>query len=384
MTQEGAVMAEESGLVQLLCDLIALPSVNPEADALRSSPPYGEQRVAQFVERYFAPYSVKVQRRQAMGPRESVLVRLEAHMDTVDAGTMNAPFTPRVRDNRVYGRGACDTKGSLAAMMYAVRHLLDEGIVPLGDIILAAVADEEYGMTGARNLAAVEGAYRGAVVGEPTSLRIIPAHDGQMYVRIVTRGTAAHTSAPQLGRNAIYLMNEVISILRRRSKRDYALRSHPLCGEPKLTVSMIQGGVSEHIVPDRCEIAVDFRIIPGESCAQAWSEAQDWLQMELDPHSRTRTELSEPYKSEPPMETPSNHPLVQAMRRAAAEVAGSAEIAGAPYNTDASHYGAAGVPCVVFGPGDVAQAHSSDEWVDIGQLAAAYRVLLALLGSALL
>ena len=137
-------MAEESGLVQLLCDLIALQSVNPEADDRRSSPPYGELRVAQMVESYFLPYAVDVWRQQAIGPRESVLVRLpgrdgslpplllEAHMDTVGAGEMPSPFTPMVRDGRVYGRGACDTKGSLAVMMSAVRHLLDRGIVPRG------------------------------------------------------------------------------------------------------------------------------------------------------------------------------------------------------------------------------------------------------------
>jgi acetylornithine deacetylase len=380
-------MTANQELVQLLCDLIALPSVNPEHGVDCSDWPYGESRVAAFVESYFRSFDVQIERQQARPGRDSVLIHvpgldesvppvlLEAHMDTVGGEGMEAPFTPRVQGGKVYGRGACDTKGSLAAMMFALRQLLAQSAALPRGVVLAATADEEFGMSGARTLVESGMAFCGAIVGEPTALQVVAAHDGQMYVTITAHGKAAHTSMPQHGVNAIYAMNEVIAVLRREAARVYPEREHPLCGPPKLTVSMIQGGVSEHIVPERCEIAIDFRVIPGESCQQVLEEAKAWLAEHLEPPTYQTIGFAEPHKMEPPMETHAEHALVQGILRAAADVLGHAEVKGVPYNTDASHYGAAGIPCVVFGPGGIAQAHSAVEYVEIEELAGAVEIV---------
>ncbi len=380
-------MSATQELAQLLCDLIAIPSVNPEQHRECSGAPYGESRVADYVEDYFRPFGVRIERQQALPGRESVLVHLpgtdpsakaillEAHMDTVGPEGMSLPFHPRVEDGRVYGRGACDTKGSLAAMMFVVRELLERDIRLPRPYVLAATVDEEFGMSGARRLVQSGMAFAGAIVGEPTALKIIPAHDGQMYLKISAHGKAAHTSMPQNGVNAIYLMAEVINVLRRRAAVEYPKRVHALCAFPKLTIAMIHGGVSEHIVPDCCEIAIDFRVIPGETCQGALEEVREWLARDLNANTLRRITIAEPHKAEPPMETPVHHPLVQGMRQAAMSVLGDAQVEGVPYNTDASHYGAAGVPCVVFGPGGIEQAHSALEYVEIGQLAAAVEIL---------
>lgn len=380
-------MPMDTKLTQLLCDLVALPSVNPESDQQRMEPPYGESRVADYVERYFQRLGVRTERQQAQPGRYNVLAHipgadatappflLEAHMDTIGAEGIERPFAPWVDEGRVYGRGACDTKGSLAAMMFTLRQVLEEGASLPRGCVLAATADEEFGMTGARRLLASEIDFSGAIVGEPTGLRIVPAHDGQLYVKIRATGEAAHTSMPQNGINAIYLIHDVIHALRRRASVVYGQRKHPLCGPPKLTVSIIHGGVSEHIVPDCCEIAIDCRVIPGETCQGMLEEVQGWLADDLPAAVLERIEVAAPHKAEPPMETPTDHPLVQGMRSAAAQVLGTAEIAGVPYNTDASHYGAAGLACVVFGPGDIAQAHSSVEFIEIEQLRAAAQIL---------
>ena len=380
-------MPANEDLIELLCDLIALPSVNPEQDAERTELPHGEARVADYVQRYFQPLNVRIERQQALPGRDNVLVHvpgadrsarpvlLEAHMDTVDVQGMDDPFTPRVEGGRVHGRGACDNKASLAAMMVALRGLLEEGVSLPRGCVLAATADEEFGMTGARLLVESGMAFASAIVGEPTALKIVAAHDGQMYVRITAHGKAAHTSSPQHGVNAIYAMNEAINVLRRRADSVYPQRQHPLCGSPKLTVSIIHGGISEHIVPDFCEIAIDCRVIPGETCQQALEEIKGWLAEDLDAVVVKGIGFAVPHKTVPPMETPTDHPLIEGLRQAAAHVMGDAQVAGVAYNTDASHYAAAGIPCVVFGPGDIAQAHSVTEFVEIEQVVAAVEIL---------
>jgi acetylornithine deacetylase len=380
-------MSTNQGVIQLLCDLIALPSANPERDVHRTAAPHGEGRVADYVQHYFQPFDVQIERQEVLPGRDNVLVHvpganrsalpllLEAHMDTVDVQGMDDPFSPRVESGRVYGRGACDTKASLAAMMRALQELLEEGVSLPRGCVLAATADEEFAMAGARQLVASGMDYAAAIVGEPTALKIVAAHDGQMYVNVTAQGRAAHTSNPQHGVNAIYIVNEVINVLRKRADSEYPRRRHPLCGPPKLTVSIIRGGTSEHIVPDVCRIAIDCRVIPGEACQGMLDELQSWLAEGLARGSHERITFAVPHKTAPPVETPADHPLVRGLREAAADVVGDDEVVGVAYNTNASHYAPAGVPCVIFGPGDIAQAHSVTEYVEIEQLAAGVEIL---------
>jgi succinyl-diaminopimelate desuccinylase len=380
-------MTSNDRLTQLLCDLIALPSVNPEREVARAQAPYGERRVADFVLNHFQSLGLAVERHEVLPGRENVLVflpgsdsslepvLLEAHMDTVDVQGMDSPFTPSIKQERVYGRGACDTKGSLAVMIHTVSELAAGDVVPRRGCVLAATADEEYGMRGAQRLVLDGKAFCAAIVGEPTGLRLVSAHDGQMYVRIAAHGKAAHTSNPQNGVNAIYIIKDLVDVLLRRSSAEYCEREHSLCGPPKVTVSMVQGGISEHIVPDYCEITIDCRVIPGETCDRVLEEIKGWADQGLTLADRQRITFAEPHKMEPPMETPTDHPLVQGLRDAAYQVLGRAEVVGVAYNTNASHYAAAGIPCVVFGPGSIAQAHSVEEYVEIEQLHAAAQIL---------
>jgi succinyl-diaminopimelate desuccinylase len=380
-------MTTQPHVVQLLCDLIALPSVNMEGRGESSGPRTGESRIADYIERYFAPYGVNVERQEVYPGRENVLVHvagidsaappvlLEAHMDTVDAEGMEQPFTPRLEGGRLYGRGACDTKASLAAEMAALREVLAAGMTLSRGCVLAATVDEEATMGGIRRLVQSGVPFAAAVVGEPTGLKVVAATDGHTYLRITAHGQSAHTASPQYGVNAIYLMNDVIRVLRQRAESEYPRRQHPLCGSPKLTVSIIRGGASEHIVPDTCQIAIDCRVIPGETCAGTAQEIREWLAADLDGPTFARIEFGDTYLAIPPLETPVDHWLVRGLQAAAGHVLGEAQIAGVAYNTNASHLAAAGVPSVVFGPGDIAQAHALVEFVEVEQVVAAVEIL---------
>jgi len=380
-------MTTNHEVVDLLCELIALPSVNPEHRRELTEAPYGEKRVADYVQCYFDPFGMAIERQQALPGRENVLVHvpgkdpsalpvlLQAHMDTVEVQGMDDPFTPRVKGDRIHGRGACDAKGALAAMMTAVKQLLEEDVSLPRGCVLVAGADEEFGMTGSTILAKSGMRFAGAIVGEPTSLDVVSATNGQMYFMIKVRGKAAHTSIPQNGINAIYLMNDVITVLRRRVDSEYRWHRHSLCGQPQLTVSLIGGGTSEHVVPDACEISLDRRIIPGESGEEALEEIKTWLADDLDSGTYGRVEVEMLFKNTPPVDTPLDHPLVRGLCSAVESALGEARIVGVPYNTDASNLSEGGTPCVVFGPGDIAQAHSTIEFVEIEQLTAAVEIL---------
>ena len=300
---------------------------------------------------------------------------LEAHMDTVGVEGMADPFGARIEGGRLYGRGACDNKGSLAAMMAALRRTLERRVPLRSPVWLVAAADEEFAQGGIRKL--VESGVRPAcaIVGEPTALRVIAAHKGHIYLRIVSHGRAAHTSVPDSGINAIYDMAEVVRVLRQRSTTIYPGRAHPLCGAPLLTVSVISGGVSEHIVPDECRIDLDIRPVPGQSTAAALAEVRSWLDQDLPATVATRVSLQPPRHQAPPMEISTDHPLVTRLSRAVESVVGSVEVAGVPFNTDAGALAAVGVPVVVFGPGHIAQAHTLTEFIEVGQVAAAADIL---------
>jgi len=378
-------------IIQLLSDLVALPSVNPYQDTGHTTVPYGEVRVADYVEHYFRSLGVPVERQPALPGRDNVVVHvpgrdtgtppllLEAHMDTVEVEGMLAPFAPRLESGRMYGRGACDTKSSLAAMMWALRQVVEQGLPLSRGVCLVAAVDEEFMQSGVRRLVESAMRFSGAVVGEPTLLHVVPAHNGQLYFKVVARGIAAHTSLPQHGVNAIYAMTDAIHTLRRGAASTYPFRRHPLCGTPQLTVSLIRGGSSEHVVPDECEATIDRRLIPGENWHEALDEIQGWIDAYLDTETAQRIEVQPPYKVAPPVDTPPDHPLVQGLLQAVQSVLGSAQIAGVPYNTDAAHLAAAGVPVVVFGPGDIAQAHTVGEYVVLDQVVAAGEILKRLL-----
>ena len=219
------------------------------------------------------------------GPPDAPCILLDAHQDTVPVSGMTIdPFQPRVADGRIYGRGACDVKGGMAAMIAAVQRLHRQRPGDHPTMVLACTCDEEYGQLGARRLA--EGWSNGncrllptppdlALVAEPTELQVVVAHRGTVRWRIATDGVAAHSSDPARGVNAIYRMAGVITALEDYAKHlPQSTPPHHLCGPATLSVGRIQGGTSVNIVPDHCQVEIDRRLLPGESPWDAMADVE--------------------------------------------------------------------------------------------------------------
>jgi acetylornithine deacetylase len=365
---------------KLLIELIKLDSVNPSlAEGGR-----GEGAVAARVAAFCEDHEIACVLEPIEADRANVLASVPgrgarplllfaAHMDTVPVtGWVRDPFEAEREGTRIYGRGACDTKGSLAAMLVALAGVRGER--PRATIVVAGTVDEEHRKAGARALAASGTRYEAAVIGEPTSLDLVVAHKGSVRWRIETRGRAAHTSKPHLGVNAITRMARVITALEERLGPRYARRAHPLVGPPTLTVSLINGGSHLCIVPDRCEIGIDRRLVPGELPQAALAEVEEVLAAlrREDPTLDARSIL--PAAEDPAVEAPADSRIAQVAARACAEVAGTGEPRGVPYGTDASQLAPTGMDCVVVGPGSIDQAHTTDEYVELSEVEAAVEI----------
>ncbi len=368
---------------KLLRELIALPSVNP-AFLPADDPRAGEQRVADFLAATAAQAGLDVEFQPVAPGRSNLLARLSPrgkvrqrlllapHMDTVNAA--DGQFVPVKRGGRLHGRGACDTKGSVAAMLTALCELAGAGQRPADtEIVFAALVDEEHGQAGSRAL--VAGGLRAslAIVGEPTCLQVVSAHKGTLWMKLETRGKSAHGSWPELGRNAVHEMARVVDLLETTYARELRRRRHPLLGCATVSVGAIRGGTQPNIVPDRCTILIDRRTLPGETEAG--------VRRELDAVLR-RKNLAVAYVHDklphcPPLETDPRLPLVARFLNSV----GQRKAAGVRYFCDASVLGHGGIPSVVFGPGDIAQAHTADEWISLSSLERGKDLLLQFLQS---
>jgi acetylornithine deacetylase len=367
---------------KLLRDLVAISSVNP-AFLPPGDKRAGEQRVAQFLSHIASRAGLSVAFQKAAGrsnvlakltPRGKVRKRiiLAPHMDTV-GGTV-PQFTPRIEKGRLYGRGACDTKGSIAAMLTAVLELARSSNRPKEtEIIFAGLVDEENAQAGSRALAASRVKADLAIVGEPTRLQLVTAHKGSLWLKLETRGKSAHGSRPELGRNAVHTMAQVVDFLETRYASWLSHRHHPLLGCATVSVGVISGGTQANIVPDYCSILVDRRTLPIETEAEVEEEIRTLLRKQ-----GLKAEIV-PGKLAPcpPMETNSQLPLVTGFLR----VLGQHKPVGVDYFCDAAVLSQAGIPSVVFGPGDIAQAHTADEWISLKSLDRARSLLLSFLRS---
>lgn len=377
--------------VALLGDLVAIPSVNPMGRAL-SGPEYFEYRMTEYLEALFERLGLPHQRQPLEPLRENIVARLdgevppeqggrlimfEAHQDTVPVDGMTIePWTPTIREGRMYGRGACDIKGGMAAMLSALARLIDERPAGLPTIIMACTINEEHGYSGAKDLARLwqPGADSliprcpdGAIVAEPTDLQVVVAHKGALRWRIHTAGRAAHSSQPHLGQNAIFRMARVLAALE-DYQREVAttVARHPLCGQATFSVGTITGGISVNTVPDRCTIEVDRRLLPGEQNAEALQHAIDFLAKH--PAIDFPIEHERPFMDGATLSDEVNGPLADRLVEVVRREIGPCEKIGVPYGTDASKIASHGVPSVVFGPGSIDQAHTCDEWLDLAEL----------------
>lgn len=375
---------------ELLQKLISLPSVNPMGGEIDPEIAL-EHRVTEFLcdwsrELGIEPILQTVSEHQSNvlllwtnphRPDAEVIV-LDAHQDTVPvAGMTIEPFAPVIENGRMYGRGACDVKGGMAAMLSAFARVVRESPPEAPSVLMSCTVDEEATTTGISTFtASIETDDLpctrpvAAVIAEPTELDIIVTHRGVVRWKIETSGTACHSSTPELGENAIYRMGQVLTRL-----QDYAQSlpdqkpAHSKCGPSTLSVGRIGGGSSVNIVPDACWIEVDRRLIPGETAEaaqQAVSEELESLPFEVIHHS--------PWLVSAPLPDDSNGHLADQLMRCIESVDGPHECIGVAFGTHASRTARVGVPSVVFGPGSIVQAHTRDEWIDVNQLEQAAEV----------
>lgn len=358
-------------LERLLFDLVSINSINP--DLVPGAP--GEAEIASFIARWLEQAGLEVHIDYPRPGRPNVIgiargsgggraLMLNGHIDTVSVTGMQRPFQPEIKAGRLYGRGAYDMKGGLAAGMAAAAAAVRQ---PLrGDVILCAVMDEEYAGLGSLALAERYHA-EGAIVAESTELQLIPAHKGFVWLEIETQGVAAHGSRPELGVDAIAKMGSILVAL---DDLDHALRAHPthpLLGSGSLHASLIQGGRELSSYADRCLLSLERRTIPGETAQSVQAELQAILAGLRASHPELRADVRL-ILDRAPLETPANAEIVSAVQRSATQVSGHpAAISGVPYWTDAASLSAAGIPSVLFGPSG-AGAHAIEEWVDLSSV----------------
>jgi acetylornithine deacetylase/succinyl-diaminopimelate desuccinylase-like protein len=369
---------------KLLRELIARPSVNP-AFVPPGDANAGEQRVAEFLVGVCKKAGFDVERQSVCPGRDNILARLlprqkpvqrillAPHMDTV--GVQNPmSFDPQTRHGRLYGRGACDTKGTMAMMLAVLLSLAKSARRPSRtEIVFAGLVDEENGQTGSRVLAASKFKADLAIVGEPTELQVVTAHKGDLWLELETRGKSAHGARPELGRNAVHAMARIVDWLETDYAAQLRRRGHPLLGHPTINVGSIAGGTQPNIVPARSVISIDRRTLPGETEATVRREIRALLLGRRQKAIFRNVKAAECL----PMETPSGLPLVQQFLRCA----GQKKPAGVDFFCDASVLSAGGIPSVVFGAGNIAQAHTADEWIALRSLESGTKLLTRFLES---
>jgi len=358
-----------------LADLISINSVNPEYPGGR-----GEAAIADYVSQFFERNSISFEVQPVCGDRPNIIgslegrpggrtLILEAHMDTASELDMVVdPFLPKRIGNRMYGRGSCDTKGGLAAMMHAMKAVSDSNIRPKSSTFLVAAVDEEYSFRGVVKFLEKGLRADGAIVAEPTELEVVTASKGVLRWRLRAHGRAAHSSRPQLGINAVSKMAKLLIALDEKYKPSLQKRVHPILGSPTLNAGVIQGGVQVNQVPNSCTIEVDRRLVPGETQEQVWGEFENIIfeLRALDPEMEI--EMEPPMLEDDPLETSSRERIVQIVTKVSYEVTGRNQLVGVPYGSDASKLARAGIPSIILGPGCIDQAHAAEEYVELDQV----------------
>jgi len=388
MSSAAQVSATEQA-TELLTALVRTDSINPMGGSYTRQEPV-ERQVHQVIEEWLAPVSDRLSiTRQSCSPiHESLVIRLEgaaegpaalfeSHADTVPADEWPDRALQPVLDNgELIGRGACDDKGSLAAMVLALARLVKEGITPPRPVVLVCAGDEEFAQTGIRHFreqSQEQFAY--GVFGEPTQLVPVIQHKGTIRWDITVHGTSAHTSRPELGRNAVLGMVEVVAALGRYQDHLQQTWTNRYLTGPLVTVTMVRGGRTRNATADECTLAVDFRILPGMEAESEKQALIDFLAAEI------RWELTHAANQliTPPLNTDPELPFCRQLLATCRTVAGNhLEFRGEPYGTDAAWVSDL-CPAVVLGPGDIAVAHAVDERIPMDQVVAATELYSALM-----
>ena len=376
-------MHSESPVVKLLSKLVSIPSINPSLD--QKSIGYGEEPVTAFLEESSQNAGLVTERQKVATGRDNLLVRLTPdgeikyrvllapHLDVVPAPI--EAFTPKIIGNQLHGRGACDTKGSVACFFQALLDLASSSERPREtEILFVGLVDEEFAQAGSRAFA--ESTITGdlAIVGEPTGLEVVSSHKGSLWIQLETTGKAAHGSTPEKGVNAIEKMHKAMNLLLVEYQNSLNSKSDPLLGSPTLSIGAIQGGNQPNIVPSRCQLELDRRTIPSETPESVMEELH-LLFGELGQSAPT-IKISRTVPC-PPLQTNPELPFAKLLLKCANQK----ETKGVPYFTDASPLSMGGTPALVFGPGNIEQAHAEKEWIDLEELEKAHSIVFNFLKS---
>ena len=367
--------------VALTRNLVAIDSRNPSL--VRDGP--GEHACAESLAHTLERWGFRVEIQETVADRPNVVARIgrsgarallfNGHLDTVGVeGMIHAPWDAEVRDGRVYGRGSSDMKGGVAAMCSAALRVVDANLD--GEVIVAAVADEEYESIGTRALVGSGIRAEAAIVTEPTRLAICPAHRGFAWLELIVHGRAAHGSRYDIGIDAITLAGMVLAELDDYQRNVLAKRTHPLLGRPSLHASIVSGGLGLSTYPDRCSVQLERRTLPGETAADFRREVEAACARvrARAPEAGFSTDIVAGF-AQSPNEVAATHPVVLALAASLERAGERAPIEGLPCWTDAALLTAAGIPAICFGPGDIGLAHSAEEYVDMGEIARATTVL---------
>lgn len=412
---------QKQSLLQLLTQLVAIESVNrgPETAARERA----EERIAAFVTDHLQSMGMTVEAREFQPGRPNLIAHwpdqnattnrslmLNAHLDTVPVdGMIVDPFNVAIRDGRVYGRGTCDTKGSMAAFLTALAIARQEGALPADKLYFVATVAEETCCQGATAL--MDSGFRtdAAIVGEATGCRVVTAHKGPLWLTIETQGRACHASMPELGANAVELMSRVIQFIHSPRWQERIRRtSHPLLGASTMSVTTVEGGSKINIIPDRCRARIDGRFIPSEPTDEIVADLERMLAEHLSsglrqpvdaehvspglrqladadrgatpPSSKSGQLFSiTNQQTNPPLDCPPDAPVARSVAKVCRELNGQSGPLGVNYFADSGPFNQAGIDAVLFGPGDIAQAHTIDEYVELDQLFQAAEIILTLL-----
>ncbi|MEM9478722.1 MAG: M20/M25/M40 family metallo-hydrolase [Verrucomicrobiota bacterium] len=365
------------GVVELLKELIAIPSVNPECDP--KQPDAGEQVIAEHVGKFLRDLGAEVALEEVQPGRPNVVAKFPSkegadsrstkarllfgpHLDTVGVRGMTVdPFKAEERDGKIFGRGACDTKGTMAAMLAAFAEVGAEGIAEADvEVSFAGFCGEEFAQPGSR--AFVEkhkGEFDFAIVGEPTGNDLVFRHKGCLWARIVTEGVSAHGSTPELGANAVHKMSRLVEQLNGSFRKllEHAAPGDKYLSPSTINIGKITGGAQPNIVPNHCELEIDIRFLP------ILSEEIEAILTEFVEAQEPGAKVERMFFSDA-LDNNTADPMIVRLLTLPQEP----ELVGASWFCDGAVLASAGIPAVAAGPGDIAQAHTADEWISIEEL----------------
>ncbi len=370
-----------SEVIDLLSQLVAIASINPMGRE-QTGDEFLETRLGNFLEKWFQSEGIPCERQFVEPGRDNILARLEGgprtvllevHQDVVPVNNMTIdPWKPEIRGGRLYGRGSCDTKAGMAGMMLALRRLKNESPANAPTVILACVVDEEHRFRGIYTACKAGLHADMAIVAEPTELEIVVAHKGVIRWKIVTEGLSVHSGNRDEGVSAIVRMAEVIKLLERYYEQELRPRTDPLLGHAAISIGCIRGGTSVNTVPNRCEIEIDRRLLPGEDPMECFEDVKAWLvkngQLDFEP------EFEPPWIISQPLQRTKDETFIQQLAESCDAVLGGHKVSGVVFGTDAPVIAGTGIPTVVFGAGSIRQAHSKDEWVPVDEVEKAAEV----------